>query len=67
MLQIYFHAQLKMCGLEHFSLPFKRIPFTVGENVGNHFVALTKINIQIKMKLAKASGFPPPQGPSLAL
>lgn len=53
-----------MCVLEHFSLPFKRISSAIGENVGNHSVAFTKINITIKMKLVKACRFLPQQGPS---
>lgn len=48
------YAELKMYGFEHFSSPYKIIFCTIGENVGNRFMAFT---ITIKMKLLKAARF----------
>lgn len=46
-----------MYGFEHVSSPFKRISYTIGENVGNHFMAFTKVSLTIEMKLVKAARF----------
>lgn len=46
-----------MYGFEHVSSPFKRISYTIGENVGNHFMAFTKVSLTIEMKLVQAARF----------